>query len=180
MMEMKISNSLLGFLGTILFLMVAFPPPLQAQAQESLQVRFVSIERIREGYSAYQATLAELDSIKQKEQQELDSQTADFDKSVRQYELKDGLWPTEVEKEAEFESLRRKFTIMNEFKGEKDGELQEIAHTKLDPMIENIKETIKNVSSTNGFHLVFKQKDLAYYDNRLDITDMVLETLNRG
>jgi Skp family chaperone for outer membrane proteins len=61
---------------------------------------------------------------------------------------------------------------------EKDRELERKSQETLSPFIDKIREAITTVSKANGKHLIFKKQDLAYSDDRLDITDLVLRALN--
>ena len=150
-----------------------------AQPQESLNVGYVDLERIRSEYVSYQKSLDEIKGLHDKEQQALDEMAGTFDEKVKRFELKDGLWPTDDEKNKELEGLRRDWTIINEHKMSKDQELEAESRTKLSPLIDKIKEGIEAVAKSNGKHLIFKERDLAYCDPRLDITDKVLAYLNK-
>ena len=145
---------------------------------EALSIGYVDLERIREGYAKYQEALTRIKSVKEKEQVTLDEMSSDFDKYVKQYELKDGLFDEKQKSEA-LEDLRKKWNILNEFKAGKDQELEKKSREELGPLIEKIKTTIKEVAAANKYHMIFKESDLAYCDPRLDITGKVLEALNK-
>jgi Skp family chaperone for outer membrane proteins len=146
---------------------------------EALSVGFVDLDRIRDEYKKYQEALGSIKEVKDKEQTHLDEMSSEFDRNVRQYELKEGLFATEEEKQKELEELRKKWNILTEYKTGKDQELEKVSRDKLTPLIEKIKGTIKDVASANGYHLVFKLSDLAYSDPRLDITPKVVAALNK-
>jgi outer membrane protein len=162
--------------GTLALLCVLAPPSLG----EALSVGFVDLDKIRDGYKRYQEALTQIKEVKDKEQVSLDEMSGDFDRNVRQYELKEGLFTDEKAKQTELEELRKKWNILNEYKANKDQELEKKSRELLGPLIEKIKTTIKEVSAANGYHLVFKLSDLAYSDPRLDITEKVLAALNKG
>lgn len=164
--------------GVILAAGFAFLVP-GAIAQESLRVGYVDLGKIREQYKQYQAALDEIKGVKEKEQGELDSMSGDFDKSVKAFELKEGLFASDEQREEELEKLRSKWSTLTEYKTRKDQELEGTTRERLAPLIEKIQNTIQDVSSTSGYHLVFKKADLAYGDPRLDITDLVLTSLNK-
>ncbi len=157
-------------LGVCVLSQPAFP--------EALSIGYVNLDRIREGYTKYQEAISRIKTIKDKEQVTLDEMSADFDKNVKQYELKDGLFDEKQKNEA-LEDLRKKWSILNEFKTAKDQELEKRSREELGPLIEKIKATIKEVAAANKYHMIFKESDLAYCDSRLDITDKVLEALNK-
>lgn len=152
--------------------------PIQPSFSEALSIGYVDLERIREGYTKYQEALSRIKAVKEKEQVNLDEMSADFDKNVKQYELKDGLFDEKQKSEA-LEDLRKKWNILNEFKASKDQELEKKSRDELGPLIEKIKTTIKEVAAANKYHMIFKESDLAYCDPRLDITGKVLEALNK-
>jgi Skp family chaperone for outer membrane proteins len=146
---------------------------------EALSIGFVDLDKIREGYKRYQDSIDKIKQVKEKEQVTLDEMSSTFDKNVKAYELKEGLFATEEQKQTELEDLRKKWNILNEFKAGKDQELEKKSREELGPLVDKIKTTIKDVAASNGYHLIFKQSDLAYSDPRLDITDKVLAVLNK-
>ena len=172
-------RSVIGvFFLTAVLVLVSLTRPTPG-AQESLNVGYVDLDRIRQEYKDYQKALSEINAIRDKEQKALDELAGTFDQRVRRYELKDGLWPSEEEKNKELEDLRRKWNLLNEQKAEKDRELENKSREKLAPLISQIKDAIQVVSKQLGKHLIFKRRDLAYFDSRLDITGEVLAFLNK-
>ena len=167
-----------GFLPLFVALLIGVMAPSVA-VSESLSVGFVDLERIRQEFRAYQNALEEIKQIRDQEQEALDEMAGTFDSKVKRYELKDGLWPSEEEKTKELELLRRDWQMINEHKVEKDRKLEMDSRQKLEPLIARIKEGIETVSKSSGKHLVFKKSDLAYSDPRLDITESVLQYLNK-
>lgn len=147
-------------------------------AAEPLNVGFVDLSRIRKEYKDYQAAVMSIQSVREQEQKALDEMSGDFDAKVRRYEIKEGLHENEEEKNKELEELRRDWDILTEHKMEKDRELERKSQETLSPFIDKIREAITTVSKSNGKHLIFKKQDLAYSDDRLDITDLVLRALN--
>ncbi len=168
----KLNIILLVLLG------MSFLVPIHPAQSEALSIGYVDLDRIREGYTKYQEALTRIKTVKEKEQVTLDEMSADFDKYVKQYELKDGLFDEKQKQEA-LEDLRKKWNILQEFKAGKDHDLEKKSREELGPLIEKIKSTIKEVAATNKYHMIFKESDLAYCDPRLDITNKVLEALNK-
>lgn len=161
-----------------LAMLAAWFTPDPGWGAEALTVGYVDLDKIREEYKQYRDALEEIKVIKEKEQTNLDEMSSEFDKSLKQFEIKKGL-STEEQSQAELEELRRKWNILSEFKVTKDQELEKKSREKLTPLIDSIMNTIKDVAAANGYHLVFKMKDLAYWDTRLDITPKVLAALNK-
>jgi Skp family chaperone for outer membrane proteins len=147
-------------------------------AAEPLNVGFVDLSRIRKEYRDYQTAVQSIQSIREEEQKDLDEMSGDFDAKVRRYEIKDGLHENEDEKNKELEALRRDWDLLTEHKMQKDRELELKSQETLAPFIDRIRDAITTVSKNNGKHLIFKKQDLAYSDERLDITDLVLRALN--
>lgn len=170
---LKSRTVLLVLLGMSV-LILASPAP-----AEPLSIGYVDLERIREGYKKYQDALSRIKTVKEKEQASLDEMSSEFDKNVKKYEIQDGLFENEKQKEDALAELRKKWNTLNEFKASKDQELEKKSRDELAPLIDKIKATIKEVAAANKYHMIFKESDLAYCDPRLDITDKVLEALNK-
>ena len=85
----------------------------QASGQELLNVGFVDLVRVRDEYGAYQTALAQIKQNKEKEQGDLDEMVSNFDKQVKNYELKEGLIPEEEQK-VELEGLKQKYESLAE------------------------------------------------------------------
>jgi len=147
-------------------------------AQEMLKVGFVDLERVRDEYQAYQSALAQIKATKEQEQTDLDEMVANFDKQVKNYELKEGLIPEEEQKN-ELEELKRKYESLAETHQTMSRQLEAKSRQALKPLLDQMKTAIEQVSASQNYHLIFWKKDLAYSDPRLDITDQVLAVLNQ-
>lgn len=164
-------------LGVFLVVSLGIAAP-SVWAAEPLNVGFVDLSRIRKEYRDYQAAVQGIQTVREEEQKALDEMSGDFDAKVRRYEIKEGLHKDEDEKNKELEELRRDWDLLTEHKMEKDRELERKSQETLAPFIDKIRDAITNVSRSNGKHLIFKKQDLAYSDERLDITELVLHALN--
>ena len=162
--------------GTLMFSIST--PSVVAQQQELLKVGFVDLVRVRNEYGAYQDALAKIKEDKEKEQSDLDEMVANFDKQVKSYELKEGLIPEEEQKQ-ELEDLKKKYEALTETHQTMSQQLEAKSRKILKPLLDQMKSAIEQVSQTQSYHLIFWKKDLAFSDNRLDITDDVLAVLNK-
>lgn len=152
--------------------------PATAQRQELLKVGFVDLVQVRDKFIAYQTALNQIKATKDKEQTELDEMVATFDKSVKNYELRTGLVPEE-ELRNELEQLKQKYESLAEYHESKSRQLEDQSRETLKPLLDRMKAAIDQVSAAQSYHLIFWKKDLAYSDERLDITNDVLAVLNQ-
>ncbi len=174
-MKMRRAFCLLGvfLVGTLLSGVNSRP----ATAQELLNVGFVDLVRVRDEYGAYQTALAQIKQNKEREQGDLDEMVSNFDKQVKNYELKEGLIPEEEQK-IELEGLKQKYETLAETHQNMSRQLEDKSRQALKPLLDQMKVAIEQVSAAQGYHLIFWKKDLAYSDPRLDITQKVLDVLN--
>ena len=162
-------------LGTILS--YSFDNSATAQRQELLAVRFVDLVRVRDEFTEYQTALAQIKQSKQTEQAELDEKVEMFDRNVKNYELKEGLI-TEEEQKVELETLNQKYQTLQELHQTMSRQLEMKSREILRPLLDRMKAAIEQEAAAKGYHLIFWKKDLAYSDERLDITNDVLNILN--
>lgn len=177
-MDLKNHSFNKSVFGGLMILSLYLIPGSLAQS-ESLQIAYIGVGKIRDGYREYQLALAELKKVKESEQQNIDKMSGDFDSSVKQFEQKSGLFNSDDAKQEEMQTLQKKYSIISGYKEEKDAELFEKTKKTLDPLVEKIRLAIEEVARAAGYHLVFKESSLEYADPRLDISDKVVELLNK-
>ncbi len=136
---------------------------------------YVSIERIGDAY------LKAKDYMKVLEDKEA-VYTADIDKKrneVKQFQDKTNLL-SEKEKEAKGPELETKIKSLQEFVRQKQSDLRKEQVDKTIELSKEIKDTINKYAEKEGFTMVFDAAALAYQPKGMDITDKIIELLNKS
>ncbi|MFH1128512.1 MAG: OmpH family outer membrane protein [Candidatus Omnitrophota bacterium] len=162
----KFSVWVLAFvLGTVFF---------TGSALAAEKFGYVSIERIGDAY------LRAKEYMKNLEDKEA-AYTAEIDKKrneVKQFQDKINLL-NDKEKEAKSTELETKIKSFQEFARQKQSDLRKEQIDKTIELSKDIKETITKFAEKEGYTLVFDAAALAYQPKGMDITDKVIEILNK-
>lgn len=143
-------------------------------ARASEKFGYVSIERIGDAYSKAKEYMKNLENKEA-------SYTAEIDKKrneVKQFQDKINLL-NDKEKEAKSTELETKIKNFQEFARQKQSDLRKEQIDKTIELSKDIKETITKFSEKEGYTLVFDAAALAYQPKGMDITDKVIEILNK-
>lgn len=107
--------------------------------------------------------------------------TAERDKKVsevKQFQDKMNLL-SEKEKEAKKADIETKVKTLQDFDRQKQADLRKEQDEKMKEILKDIEEATKKYSEKEGFTLVFNDRVLVYQNKSLDITDKILEILNK-
>ena len=98
---------------------------------------------------------------------------------VKQFQDKINLL-SEKEKAEKKTELENKVKALNDFDRDKQTDLKKEQDEKMREILKDIEEAVKKYSEKEGFTMVFNDRVLVYQDKTLDITEKVMEILNKG
>ena len=87
---------------------------------------------------------------------------------------------SDKEKEAKNKELQTKVTSLQEFAQKKETDLRKEQYEKMQEVAKDIEEVIKNYAEKEGYVLIFDGRGLLYRDKNTDITDKIIEMINKG
>lgn len=87
---------------------------------------------------------------------------------------------SDKEKAAKKTDLEEKVKSLQEFDRQKQTDLRKEQDEKMKEILKDIEEAVKKYSEKEGFTLVFNNRVLVYEAKNLDITDKIVEILNKG
>ncbi len=87
---------------------------------------------------------------------------------------------SEKEKAAKKTDLEEKVKSLQEFDRQKQADLRKEQDEKMKEILKDIEEAVKKYSEKEGYTLVFNNRVLVYEVKNLDITDKIVEILNKG
>ncbi|MDD4954115.1 MAG: OmpH family outer membrane protein [Candidatus Omnitrophica bacterium] len=108
--------------------------------------------------------------------------TAERDKKVsevKQFQDKYNLL-SEKEKQSKQGDLDTKVKTLQDYDRQKQADLRKDQDEKMKEILKDIDEAVKKYSEKEGFTMVFNDRVLVYQEKRLDITDKILDILNKG
>ena len=84
------------------------------------------------------------------------------------------------EREAKKDELAAKVKAFQDFDRLKQTELRKEQEEKMKEILKDIEEAVKKYSEKEGYTLVFNDRVLVYQTKTMDITNQVMEILNKG
>ncbi len=98
---------------------------------------------------------------------------------IKQFQDKMNLL-SDKEKETKKAELETKIKALQEFDRAKQTDLRKELSEKKSELIKDIEDAIKQYAEKEGYTLVFSEAVIAYNAKNLDITDKILDILNKG
>ncbi len=147
------------------------------------KIGIVDLKRITENYEGMKEAKGDIERLLKEWEQELKRKKAKIDSLERLYqEEKPGLSEeARLKREAEIETLKREYqNFIKEVWG-KGGKLEKATQERIKPLTEKIRNMIKEVAEEEGVDIVFdaSKDDILYAKDAIDLTERVLERLNR-
>lgn len=156
----------------VVFLGVIFLTGIASAAEK---FGYVSIDRVGDAY------LKSKDYMKQLEDKG-NTYSADIEKKrneVKQFQDKINLL-SDKEKETKNAELENKIKALQSFVQEKQVDLRKEEGDKIMELSKDITAAIEKCATKEGYTLVFDAAALAYKPKTMDLTDKVIDTLNKG
>lgn len=161
----------LGFFVAAFFLLTV----ICGSAQAAEKLGYVSIEKVGDAY------LKAKDYMKVLEDKEA-TYSGEIDKKrneVKQFQDKMNML-SEKEKEAKSGELETKIKALQELAKQKQSDLRKEQLDKTIELSKDIKEAITKLAEKEGFTIIFDAAALAYQPKGMDVTDQVIDILNKG
>jgi len=98
---------------------------------------------------------------------------------VRQLQEKMSLL-SEKEKEAKKGDLENKVKDLQEYDRQKQTDLRKDQDEKMKEILKDIEDAVKQQAEKDGYTMVFNDRVLVYQNKSMDITDKIIEILNKG
>ncbi len=156
----------------VLFLGLAF---FASNAFAADKFGYVELGRI---FSEYEKTKAYDQDLGNKE----NAYTAEREKKVsevKQFQEKMNLL-NDKEKEQKTKELELKVKTLQDFDRQKQTDLRKESNEKRAEVMKDIDAAIKQYAAKEGFTLIFNEVGVVYNAKSLDVTDQIVEALNKG
>jgi outer membrane protein len=87
---------------------------------------------------------------------------------------------SDKEKESKKDELDNKIKSVQDFGRQKQTDLRKEQDEKMKEILKDIEETVKQYAEKEGYTMVFNDRVLVYQTKNLDITDKIIELVNKG
>ena len=84
------------------------------------------------------------------------------------------------EREAKKDDLQAKVKAFQDYDRQKQADLRKEQEEKMKELLADIQEAVKKYAEKEGYTIVFNDRVLVYQSKSMDITDKVIEILNKG
>ncbi len=147
------------------------------------KIGIVNLKRITENYEGMKEAKGDIERLLREWEKELEVKKAKIDSLERIYSQEKPALSEEakLKREAEIENLKRDYqNFIREVWG-KGGKLEKVTEERIKPLTEKVRNIIKEVALEEGIDIVFdaSRDDILYAKEAVDLTERVLERLNR-
>lgn len=87
---------------------------------------------------------------------------------------------SDKEKAAKQPELEKKIKILQDFDRQQQTDLRKDQDERMKEILKDIETTVKTFSEKESYTLVFNDRVLVYQNKNLDITDKIIQLLNKG
>ncbi len=87
---------------------------------------------------------------------------------------------SDKEKDAKKGDLETKIKTLQDYDRQKQTDLRKEQDEKMKEILKNIEDAVKQYSEKEGYTFVFNDRVLVYQNKTLDITDKIVDILNKG
>lgn len=84
------------------------------------------------------------------------------------------------EKESKKDDLEAKIKSLQDYDRQKTADLRKEQDERMKEILKDIEEAVKTYAEKEGITLVFNDRVLVYQSKALDITDKIIESINKG
>jgi outer membrane protein len=166
--------------GTVLSLLLL---SFAAQVRADIKIGFIDSERIFANYKGTSQAQTEFNNDVQKWQQDVEARRKELEKMNQEYQSQ-SLILSEAKRREREEDLQRKRSELDSFVQEiwgTNGKIAQRNEQLTRPIVEKIREILSDIARMEGLSLVLDATDgnVVYADRALDLTDRVLERLNK-
>lgn len=129
-------------------------------------------------FSEYTKT-KDYDKSLETKQTSLESERDKLVNDIKKFEEKTKLL-SDKEKESKQGEFETKIKGLQDFDRQKTSDLRKEQDEKMKEILKDIEDTVKEYSEKEGFTMVFNDRVLVYQAKNMDITDKIIEMLNKN
>ena len=154
--------------------------PAFASAEE-VKIVFVDARRAVNSSKQGKAAKQQLDTVSQKKREELQPREDELKRLTEEFESQRFVLSKEALQEREIDLLQRRRGLERDFQAAQE-ELEIEQRRIMDPLLRDVRAAVQKVGEANGFTVILERGSpgVLYFENSLDITDLVIQNLNEG
>lgn len=163
-------KQIICLLGLVFGFMLVTTPLLAAD-----KIGYIDLMRIAREYTKAQDYKKALDDKESSYKVEIDKKANE----LKQYQEKMNLL-SDKEKEAKREEFDSKVKTLDDFVQQKRADLSKLDFDNTKEILKEIEDAVKQYAEKEGYSLVMDDRVLIYETKSMDITDKIIEILNKG
>jgi outer membrane protein len=163
-----------------LFLVAVLLAPAFASA-EDLKIAFVDARRCVSGSKQGKAAKDQLDKVSEQKRSELKPREDELKRLTEEFESQRFVLSKDALQEREIDLLKRRRDLERDFQAAQE-ELEIEQRRVMDPLLRDVRAAVQKVGETKGFTVILERGSpgVLYFEDGLDITDLVIQRLNEG
>lgn len=148
-------------------------------SSEEVKIAFVDARRAVAGSKQGKAAKQQLDEVSQKKREELRPREDELKRLTEEFESQRFVLSKEALQEREISLLKRRRDLERDFQSAQE-ELEIEQRRIMDPLLRAVRAAVQKVGEDKGFTVILERGSpgVLYYEDGLDITDLVIQRLN--
>lgn len=163
----------------ILVILIIFVNCLLMQAQDKpIKIGVIDAEKILQESVEMQKVYQDIQSLINRKQNELKQKQDELSKLEEKYKTQAAVLSTDARAQLE-EKVRKAYVEIDKFKEDSKIEIQTKENSALGEMEKKVGPIIQKIGSEENFTLILRKELVVYMNQTIDITDKVIEMLNK-
>ncbi|MGI6456794.1 MAG: OmpH family outer membrane protein [bacterium] len=161
---------------TVLTLILASGTPMVSA--QSMKFGVIDLKRVFEECTKFQQVENELQKVQKSKAQSIEQMRNSLADEFDQFKVQQELLPEAARKQRVTELRSKETAYLNKLR-EEQLELERMKKDKLDPLAEDLKNVVEAIAREEGYDFIFKNLYLAYSNPKHDITNKVIQRMNK-
>ncbi|MCD6287852.1 MAG: OmpH family outer membrane protein [Candidatus Hydrogenedentes bacterium] len=150
-----------------------------AVADQVIKIGYVDVNLVFKSYMKTKQATKELDATYNTHLKEIDARKAEIEDLKNELKTKENIL-SQDRKDAILSTIRQKLADLQKYAKDADAKLRNDTDQRTRAIVEEIRKVVTQIATTDGYTVVFDKTMVLYAAPAFDLTQRVLDELNRN
>ncbi len=150
-----------------------------AVADQVIKIGYVDVNLVFKSYMKTKQATKELDATYNTHLKEIDTRKAEIEDLKNELKTKENIL-SQDRKDAILSTIRQKLADLQKYAKDADAKLRNDTDQRTRAIVEEIRKVVTQIATTDGYTVVFDKTMVLYAAPAFDLTQRVLDELNRN
>lgn len=176
-MFQKAYQFILPVLAVAIFAVLSTPAPVMTQNQP-LKIASVEVYTVFDNYKEVQALKKNLATQEETLIQKRSQFEQQMQSEIEKFNVQREMMSEDAVKQRYAELQQQQKTMFDELQNEKE-KIQLLQEEQTKPILDKLNQVVRDYAKQEGYDFIFKQRSMAYVDDKYNITDEIIKVLDQ-